>query len=54
MVEVEVPDEIVACAVSAWFPLSQGVVQFDVGAGLIELREAWPLLSKRIIARGEA
>ncbi len=54
IVEVEVPDGIVALAVSAWFPLSQGVVQFDDGAGLTELREAWSMFSKRIIAGGEA
>ncbi len=53
IVEIEVPDEIVSLAVSAWFPLSQGVVQFDEGAGLTELREAWPLLSKQIITVGE-
>lgn len=54
IVEVEVPDEIVSIAVSPWFPLSQGVVQFDEGAGLTELRDAWPTLSKQIIAVGEA
>ncbi len=53
IVQVEVPDEIVAFAVSAWFPLSQGVIQFDEGAGLAELRAAWPLLSKQITEVGE-
>jgi hypothetical protein len=28
-----------------WFPLSQGVVQFDPGAGLEELLAAWPELA---------
>jgi hypothetical protein len=45
---VDVPDEIVQRAVSAWFPLSQGLVQFDPGAGLEELIAAWPVLSKEI------
>jgi len=46
---VDVPDEIIALAVDeVYFPLSQGVVQFDEGAGLEELRGAWPTLSKRI------
>src|SRR3954452_16799294 len=31
---VDVPDDIVQRAVNAWFPLSQGLVQFDPGAGL--------------------
>ncbi|CAN5201672.1 hypothetical protein BH10PLA2_BH10PLA2_33420 [soil metagenome] len=45
---VEVPDEIVELAVNEWFPLSQGLVQFDVGAGLEELVVAWPSLAKEI------
>jgi hypothetical protein len=45
---VDVPEEIVQLAVSDWFPLSQGLVQFDVGAGLEELRSAWPPLAKEI------
>jgi hypothetical protein len=47
---VDVPDEIIALAVDeVYFPLSQGVVQFDEGAGLEELRAAWPTLPKDII-----
>jgi hypothetical protein len=47
---VDVPDDILALAVDElYFPLSQGLVQFDEGAGLEELRAAWPALPKRII-----
>jgi hypothetical protein len=45
---VDVPDEIVQRAVNDWFPLSQGLVQFDPGAGLEELIAAWPVLFKEI------
>ena len=48
---VDVPDNIIALAVDeVYFPLSQGVVQFDQGAGLDQLRAAWPTLSKRILS----
>jgi hypothetical protein len=43
-----VPDEIIALAVDEWYPLSQGVVQFEESAGLAELRRAWPALWKEI------
>lgn len=50
IVVVDVPDEIVTLAVDkVYFPLSQGVVQFDEGAGLEELRAAWPTLFKYIL-----
>ena len=45
---VDVPDDIIALAVNALFPLSQGLVQFDAGAGLEALRAAWPTLAKEI------
>ena len=45
---IDVPDEIVLRAVSDWFPLSQGLVQFDPGAGLEELAAAWTTLAKEI------
>jgi hypothetical protein len=45
---VDVPDAIVHKAVNEWFPLSQGLVQFDHGAGLEELAIAWPTLAKGI------
>jgi hypothetical protein len=35
--------------VDEFFPLSQGVVQFDEGEGLEELRAAWSTLPKQII-----
>jgi hypothetical protein len=47
---VDVPDDLIALAVDeVYFPLSQGVVQFDEGAGLEELRAAWSTLAKRIV-----
>ena len=48
MLAVDVPDDIVALAVDVYFPLSQGLVQFDQGKGLDELRAAWPTLWKEI------
>jgi hypothetical protein len=48
MLMVDVPDDIVQSAVNDWFPLSQGLVQFDPGAGLGELIAAWSILSKEI------
>ncbi len=48
---VDVPDAIIASAVDErFFPLSQGVVQFDEGAGLEELLAVWSTLPKRIVA----
>lgn len=49
---VDVPDDIIALAVDPFFPLSQGVVQFDIGSGLDELRAAWPGLAKEIRSAG--
>jgi hypothetical protein len=47
---MDVPDELIDLAVDeVFFPLSQGVVQFDVGSGLEELQAAWSSLTKRII-----
>jgi hypothetical protein len=45
---VDVPLEIIQKAVNDWFPLSQGLVQFDQGSGLEELLDAWPHLVKDI------
>jgi hypothetical protein len=39
---LEVPDEIVQRAATEWFPLSQGLVQFDPGAGLEDQIAIWP------------
>jgi hypothetical protein len=47
---VDVPDDIVQRAANDWLPLSQGLVQFDPGAGLEELIAAWPVLYKEIRA----
>jgi hypothetical protein len=48
---VDVPDDIMALAVDeVYFPLSQGVVQFDEGAGLEDLQAAWPTLPKQMRA----
>lgn len=52
ILEVDVPDEIVALATEEWLPLSQGLVQFDLGAGIEELRAAWPTLARRMIVLG--
>jgi hypothetical protein len=50
IIRMDVPDEVIAMAVDeVFFPLSQGVVQFDEGAGLEQLRFVWPRLTKRII-----
>jgi len=46
---VDVPEDIIARAINDWFPLSQGLIQFDPGAGLEELLAAWPTLQKRIV-----
>ena len=37
-----VPDAVVRRAVTDWFPLSQGLVQFDPGSGLEDLTAAGP------------
>ena len=45
---VDVPDQIVQRALNDWFPLSQGLIQFDAGAGMEELLAAWAALTKEI------
>lgn len=45
ILEIEVPDEIVNRAANEWFPLSQGLVQFDLGSGLEELMAAWSAIA---------
>jgi hypothetical protein len=52
ILEVEVPDETVALAVNEWFPLSQGLVQFNIGSGLEELLNSWPIFEKCIVPVG--
>ena len=42
---LEVPDEIARSATNEWFPLSQGLVQFDAGSGLEALLAAWPAVA---------
>jgi hypothetical protein len=46
IIVLNVPDEIVQKAINDWFPLSQGLVQFDYGAGFKELIAAWPEVAK--------
>jgi hypothetical protein len=47
---MDVPDEIIARAVDdVYFPLSQGLVQFDRGSGLEELLAAWSTITKQIV-----
>ena len=48
LLAVEVPEEIVREAANAWFPINQGLVQFDQGSGLEELLESWPNLWKEL------
>ena len=43
---LDVPDDIVQRAITEWYPLSQGLIQFDPGAGLEELRAAWSVVSQ--------
>lgn len=46
---VDVPDSILALAVDeVYFPLTQGLVQFDEGAGLKELQAVWSTLPRQI------
>lgn len=45
---VDVPESIVQQASGEWFPLEQGLVQFDPGAGLEELAAVWASLPKQI------
>lgn len=50
ILKVDVPDEIIALALDeVYFPLSQGLVQFDAGAGLEELRAVWSKLPKFVV-----
>ena len=48
IIAVDVPDRIIALVVDEYFPLTQGVVQFDEGAGLAELLVVWPTLWKEL------
>ncbi|HEV3449483.1 MAG TPA: hypothetical protein VG099_32905 [Gemmataceae bacterium] len=49
IVAVDVPDNIIGLAVDQlYLPLSQGIVQFDEGAGLDELRAMWSALKKQV------
>lgn len=50
ILEMEVPHDITELGTDdVFFPLAQGVVQFDEGSGLEELRAACPTLTKRIV-----
>jgi hypothetical protein len=49
---VDVPDEIIALTTDEYFPISQGVVQFDPDVGLEDLLAAWPRLWKEIRSPG--
>lgn len=42
---LDVPAEVVQSAANEWFPLSQGLVQFDPGSGLEALLAAWPAIA---------
>ena len=49
ILRVDVPEEIIEKALNPWFPRSQGLIQFDEGSGLDQLRAAWPSLPKQIV-----
>ncbi len=48
ILKVDVPEAVVLKAANDWFPLSQGLVQFDFGHGIEELVASWPTLAKEI------
>jgi hypothetical protein len=48
---IDVPDDIAQKAATEWFPLSQGLVQFDPGAVLEELAAAWSVLARSVQIR---
>jgi hypothetical protein len=48
IIAVDVPKHIVDLAIGPYFPLEQGLVQFDAGEGLQQLLAAWPRLVKQI------
>lgn len=48
---LDVPVEIVQWSTTEWFPLSQGLVQFDLGAGLEELVDRWSDIAKTAVIR---
>ncbi len=48
---LQVPNEIVQRAVTEWFPLSQGFVQFDPGSGLEELLSDWSQIANTAVIR---
>jgi hypothetical protein len=55
IVAIEVPSELINLASDdLYFPLSQGVVQFDEGAGLEELRANWVGFRKCLISVEES
>jgi hypothetical protein len=43
---LDVPDEVVERSATEWFPLSQGLVQYDPGAGLEVLLAVWADVAK--------
>jgi hypothetical protein len=51
---VDVPEDVIALTINDWFPLSQGLIQFDRSSGLEELLSAWQNLEKRIVVLDES
>ncbi len=50
IIEIEVPIEIIEMALDPiWLPLEHGLLQFDPGAGLDELRAGWDSFFKKIV-----
>jgi hypothetical protein len=48
---LQVPDAIVQKAITDWFPLSQGLVQFEPGSGLEELLAVWSQIASSALIR---
>jgi hypothetical protein len=48
IVAMDVPDDIVRLTVDDYFPLSQGLVQFDAHTGLAALLAVWPRLWREV------
>lgn len=51
ILEMDIPDEIIQRAVTEWFPLHQGLVQFNAGSGLEELLAAWSEIANSAVIR---
>lgn len=48
ILELDVPHDLILLTDQVFYPLPWGVVVFEEGRGLEELRAAWPTISKQI------